>query len=371
MFAVLWLLAGAGCVQGQVTVTMSENVQAAIPAREQQDVQDAVAPLIRQYERLLGGIIDVEKQTFDRDKARQFEKLFSLDAKVINDLREEPEEYPIGIIAYLELVEDYFIQTGVLFSITSAEIADVSYVSSSSYSYYNVDVRVGKSVQNFFTSKGTVERGERGYDLKFNIILRQGEPETARISTINLPGGVFAADYTSYFAFGAAVGLGRTAFGGSPVLSNPTTSGSFELDGGLHLGADLFYMSNFFAPKSVASKRLYLLGRLGVMNTRLTGALTDYSSSTSIAVTGRTAEEEVFNSAERRVSGLQASDENALTRVYAGIGLSYRVHAGKKSSFFVSAEYAPSYLISGAGSVSGSGSYGIAIQESLPPMVRS
>ncbi len=364
MFVVLYLLVGADCARGQVTVRLSEQARASIPAQVQREIQDAVAPLIRQYEVLLRSVIDVDNRSIDREKALRFEKLFSLDAMVINDLREEPEEIPVGIITYMEFVEDYFTEVGVDFSITSAEIVNVSYAPSNSY--YNVDVRVGKSVRNFIPARGTVERGERDYNLKFNVTLRRGEPASARISTINLPGGVFAADYLSYLGFGATVGRGSAAFGESSVLANPATSGGFDLDGNLHLGAGLYYMSNFFAPKGAAAKRLYLVGRLGLTNTRLTGTLTDYATSAPFTVTGQTADEVVFTTMQRDVTGLEASEDNSLTSIQAGLGLSYNVHAGKKSSVFISAEYAPSYLISGGGSVSGGGNYRITQAERLP-----
>ena len=368
VLGIYWVLlpiahySGAGtCVLAQMNVRVIDRVRSALPAQDRQEVVDGVSDLLRAYERTLETMVDRQRRGIDDEAAKQFEALFTLNAKVVNDLRSVPEDYPVGVRTYVELIDEYFLGVGIHFNLTNSTLRAVTYAADTDR--YAIDLRVVKSLQTYYTEGGEVVRGNRRYALKMQVTYRRGQPSSARIAAISLANSSLPADYVSYAGIQLTGQQVNATYRTTDLL---LASADYTLTGRRAFGAGLFYQTNAFAPSSSGRKNLHAVGRLGVARTELSAELSGYSARTQIPVTGQIPAQEVLSTIERSVRDLTAAEAINLTSVQAGIGLAYRLTGGGSSHLFVSAEYAPGYLIAGRGDLSGSGRYDIRTVSDLP-----
>ncbi len=333
--------------QQTVNLTFAEefNRDEILTSQQQQQVRDAINDKLNDYIRY-ATLFNPETRRIDRVSIEKFEELFTLDPRLFDDMRENPDAAPIPIDGYLSNALTFFPLDGLSFGLNSAVAKEVSFDPYASR--YTVVVEVSKTMLKFFSMTGEVIKGNKTYELDFIFTLKLDDLENTRIQTIRLAYGVKAADYYSTItSFGAGAFLTLPSFDGT------ANTGTLDLEPGIGFQAGLGIMSNFFNPKAGPNKALFFAGDIDFHFQQIKATLQGYQVSAvdnSISATVPSNSGNLLNGqASRSGSEIDVTEDVTMIGLTVPIGIGFRIMNKNTSSAFLKVQYAPSYLLSASG----------------------
>lgn len=346
------------------SLTQDELLIKQLDATKQQQVEAALTARLAEYSKR-GKLLNPKTNMVDRESANSFKELFSLDAKVVNDIREIPEAYLRSLDEYIDLARSYFLAYGLTFGINSAQIIEVEHDELSGR--YTFNVLVSKTVEQYFKDNGTVENGVRTYSLEFLYSMKLNDMDNARITMIRLSKeNEKPADlYSRMFNLGLGVGYSLPTFTETSFFKMDGKQGNLSLRPGLDLSIGLSAMSNFLTPKQSPNKRLFIMGGVTGFYQKITGELRDYTTQSSLNVEGQIPEATQGNFVEgdvfRIASNVNVDEEQTLIGLRVPVGFGFRLFNKNLNSAMISVQYAPSMVLSAKGTLTGTGDYAMDI----------
>ena len=361
-----------GCfitMSAQVRVYFSNKLDAptleakGLNADQQKMVLSGLTESINKYMKY-GKLLNPKTKQIDRESVANFKSLFTVDARVFNDLREVPESFLWDIDDYIEKARAYFPDYGVNFGIRNAEITSIEYDSRDAY--YTFIIKASKSIERFYTAEGDVERGTQTHDLDFIYTFKLDRLDNIKISIIRGVAGKTPDVYTRIIGGGAEFGLGKASFTETDLFNKAGNTGTLDIKNNFNFNVQGNLYTNFFAGKKNPNKRLFLAVGASLGIQKITGELQDYSTSGTLSVNGEIPNNQVVVTE----IGREATDVNIdeiQTRIIAKapIGIGFRLLNNNTNSFFIKAQWVPSYALSSIKNElqNGTGDYAIDISD--------
>ncbi len=372
-FFTLFFLLLVGICSAQVAVEFSPDFPAdkfsalQLDDSERRQVEEALTERLAAYvER--GKLLNPKTRVVDRESAIRFKELFSLDAKIFNDLREVPEQYLRSVDEYIDLARSYFSAYGLSFGLNKASITDGEFVEGTGR--YTFTIVVSKTVSQYFKENGVVENGTRTYTLDFIYSIKLSEPENARINMIRrsvLDDAKPADLYVGLSELALGVGYGIPSFSETAFFNDGNKEGKLNLKSDFTFNIGPSTYSNGFNKKDSPNKRLFLTGGAMGFYQKITGELRDYNTNTPINVQGRIPETQVNVAGDvlRIAQNVDIDEEQTLIGLRATVGVAVRLHNKNTSFSMLKLQYAPSMVIpsSTLGNMKGTGDYAIDIND--------
>ncbi|MEM9930700.1 MAG: hypothetical protein AAF840_12820, partial [Bacteroidota bacterium] len=319
------------CVRAQVTVTITEDADAAmsprLTAQEKAMLTQVSSAQLTAYLAALSALIDTDGGTINQAAERQLYALFDGEKQVTDDLAEIIPPGTIHLDEYLDRVEEYFKYEGLRIGLTRAEIIKVT--GDEDHQRFQVTVRATKQSDLYYLPSGELEEGEKNIRLSFGLRVLADEPENAKILSISLPAAPPTAPYQQLLhldlGFGAGTGL-------------QSTDDRFSIAAGSDLSFGVGFLTNSLNAPSSPNKDLFLGGSLAVFRRSITGTLNDFTSTPAepeftvladgVPIGGQTV--------ERYGNDINVTEEQDLTGIRIAVGPALRIYNKAGLTAFVS-----------------------------------
>ncbi len=318
-----------------------------------------------------GKMINPKTRIVDSESALSFKELFSLDAKLINDLREVPEAYPYSVDEYIDRAMEYFPAYGLSFylddiaTITDGELDEVT-------NRYTFTIALYKSVNQYYKENGLVENGTKAYQLDFVYSLKMDELESARINLIRrsaLDETKPADLYTKLFDLSFGVGYGLASYD-ETFMDMDAQKDKFTLNPGLNLNIGLSAYTNGLASKTSPNKRLFLTGGVMGFYQKISAELDNYRTSGPLgnirASLPGSPQTNIADGSMRMADSVYVKEEQTIIGMRIPVGIGVRLHNKNTSFSMLKIQYAPSFALSTLGSMAGSGKYDMKNDFTIP-----
>lgn len=352
------------CGQELKLETVNANYPENLNAADREKVVETLNNLIKDYAEA-ATLLDQEQNKVTFQSITNFKNLFNPTAQVIKDYEEYYQEGSISVGDYADQVYNRMFYQGLKVKILDAKLTGVKYDPAG---YWVATIDMEKVFSNAATSSQNVKDLVNGrfMDQKMEIDIRASNLERARISKISCLGckSTITDNFERFLGPSLGIHLGSFNPSLSAYWNNNHAASAFDTKAKLGFSIGLDFWTNEFLQRKSTSKDLFLTAGLRYSIYKLSTEVSKFELDNFLATA---ASEDGTISLEylRSARDIQLTEDLSINVIEVPVGAAYRLYNDNKSSLLLGLSLMPTFIMSGSGDISGTGTYDAQINDSM------
>jgi len=342
--------------------TTTAKYPSALKSDDRQKVIETLENFMNDYAEA-ASLFDEKKRRVTSESIDKFQSFFHPTARVIRDYEEFYVDGTIGVRTYADQVFNRMLRKGLKVKLLKAKLSEIKYDASG---YWTATIELEKAFYNATTGNQDVKEIPSGRFMQqvLQVDVKTNNLERAKIASIRCLGcqGVLVDNFVRFV--GPSFGLHSGSY--NPSLSsfwnNNHSSSNYTAKGGLGFSIGVDFLTNSFLGKGKEKKNLFLTGGLRYSLYKISSEVSDFALSpfAEVATMGT-----INLDYMRSARDIQFTEDLSVGLIEIPIGVAYRLANNNKSSILVGLKLVPSFVLSGSGSIAGSGTYDAELSEAM------